>query len=161
MRVQNVQIPSKRPQNLRMITGGMFHWVVHGARVYITRLSQKWLVLWADSSQVFKLSTKNIKICNTLLWKYFTKSPHGTNSMIIMYGCSSVQKPKSLTTFGWIPTFFIVDISPINSSNWSDVKHSRFCWKETSRLFVLFQWDFRVRIYRFTYIELGHVKLFM
>lgn len=53
-----------------------------------------------------------------------TKSPLGTNSMIIIKGCSKVQKPRSLTTFGCFPTRFIVEISPRNSSSWSVVGHS-------------------------------------
>jgi hypothetical protein len=41
--------------------------------------------------------------------------------MIIIKGCSKVQKPRSLTTFGCFPTRFIVEISPRNSSSWSVV----------------------------------------
>ncbi|PSN56630.1 hypothetical protein C0J52_11279 [Blattella germanica] len=48
--------------------------------------------------------------------RYWSKSPHGTYSMSMQYGCFKVQHPTILTTLGCRPTLFIIAISERNSS---------------------------------------------
>ena len=57
--------------------------------------------------------------------KYFFKSPQGTNSMIIIYGVSTVQQPRRATMFECLPIFLKISISAIKSLIASRVMFSR------------------------------------